>query len=87
MAKDGKRQYELGADTEHRELPVRDHLANERTLLSWIRLSIAVSGLGFVVARFGLFLDEIFLQQPTLRRTPGLSVPIGVVLTLALVAG
>lgn len=33
---------------------VRDHLANERTLLAWSRTSIAIVGLGFVVARFAL---------------------------------
>ena len=35
---------------------LREHLANERTLLAWIRLSLASAGFGFVVARFGLFL-------------------------------
>jgi len=38
---------------------VSDHLANERTYLAWIRTSIAIVALGFVVARFGLFLGEI----------------------------
>jgi putative membrane protein len=33
---------------------LRDHLANERTLLAWSRTSIAIVGLGFVVARFAL---------------------------------
>ncbi|MGO8948142.1 MAG: YidH family protein [Ktedonobacterales bacterium] len=33
---------------------VRDHLANERTLLAWSRTSIALVGLGFEVARFAL---------------------------------
>lgn len=32
----------------------RDHLANERTLLSWVRTAIAVIGLGYVVDRFAL---------------------------------
>lgn len=35
-----------------------DHLANERTFLAWLRTSIALMGLGFVVARFSLFLKE-----------------------------
>lgn len=34
-------------------------LASERTLLAWIRTALAMMGLGFVVARFGLFLREI----------------------------
>jgi putative membrane protein len=34
----------------------RVFFAAERTLLAWIRTGLAVMGLGFVVARFGLFL-------------------------------
>jgi putative membrane protein len=33
---------------------LRDHLANECTLLAWSRTGIAVVGLGFLVARFAL---------------------------------
>jgi len=35
---------------------IRDRLANERTLLAWIRTSIALMGFGLVVAKFSLFL-------------------------------
>ena len=34
----------------------RVYFAAERTLLAWVRTGIGVIGLGFVVARFGLFL-------------------------------
>lgn len=30
---------------------VRDHLANERTMLAWVRTAITVIGLGFLVGR------------------------------------
>ncbi|MCL4498963.1 MAG: DUF202 domain-containing protein [Chloroflexi bacterium] len=63
-----------------------EHLANERTLLSWVRLSIAVSALGFVVARFGIFIAQFLAIQTTpLHKSfeTGLSVPIGVLLVLA----
>jgi putative membrane protein len=32
----------------------RDHLANERTLLAWIRTAITVVGLGFIVDRLAV---------------------------------
>jgi putative membrane protein len=38
---------------------VRDHLANERTFLAWVRTSLGMIGLGFVLARMGLFLRQI----------------------------
>jgi putative membrane protein len=56
-----------------------DHLANERTFLAWIRTSIAVISLGFVIARFSFWLDQLALstgQHIQLQRT-GLSLPIG----------
>jgi putative membrane protein len=37
----------------------RDHAANERTLLAWVRTGVALMGFGFAIARFGLFLREI----------------------------
>ena len=42
----------------------RDHLANERTLLAWVRTSIAIMALGFVVARFGLLVREFGSHAP-----------------------
>ena len=34
----------------------RVFFASERTLLAWLRTGISIVGLGFIVARFGLFL-------------------------------
>jgi putative membrane protein len=36
-----------------------DHLANERTFLAWIRTALGLIGLGFVLARMGLFLRQL----------------------------
>jgi putative membrane protein len=56
-----------------------EHLANERTFLAWVRTSIAIMSLGFVVAKFGLWLRELATrlspQSPT--QGSGLSGPVG----------
>ena len=55
-----------------------DYLALERTFLAWIRTALSLMGFGFVVARFGLFLREMQLVQPTAPpRSPGLSLWFG----------
>ncbi len=70
-------------------------MANERTFLAWVRTSIAVTGLGFVVARFGLWLRQLSARfdagGPLVRHT-GLSLPLGVAMMsvgglLAVLAG
>jgi putative membrane protein len=58
----------------------RVYFAAERTLLAWIRTGITVIGLGFVVARFGLFL-QILRRDPSPYTHPG-STLIGVGLVL-----
>ena len=59
-----------------------DHLANERTFLAWVRTSIAVTGLGFVVARFGVWLrqlsDRMDAGGPAAVHHTRLSLPLGV---------
>lgn len=37
----------------------REHQANERTFLAWLRTSLALIGFGFAIARFGIFLRQI----------------------------
>src|SRR3989442_13547503 len=54
-------------------------LANERTFLAWVRTSIAVMGLGFVVARFGLWIQDLASNvNPRIQlKSTGLSLPLG----------
>src|ERR1700723_1785493 len=60
---------------------ISDYLGAERTLLAWIRTGLALMGFGFVVARFGLFLQELQASQrfPSLQPY-GLSLWFGVAL-------
>src|SRR5579872_5908166 len=61
-----------------------DHLANERTFLAWVRTSISVIGLGFVVAKFSVWLRELSVRfnSPAPVHSTGLSMPLGVSLML-----
>jgi putative membrane protein len=61
-----------------------DYLAAERTFLAWIRTGLALMGFGFVVARFGLFLQEIHVVAPNVPAPRhGLSIWFGTALIAA----
>jgi putative membrane protein len=58
-----------------------DYLAAERTFLAWIRTGLALMGFGFVVARFGLFLQQVRIVEPGLQsHSYGLSIWFGTAL-------
>src|ERR1044071_8326046 len=59
----------------------RVYFAAERTLLAWVRTGVTVIGLGFVVARFGLFLRLMNPAHPDLGRT-SVSAVLGGLVTL-----
>jgi inner membrane protein YidH len=51
----------------------RDHAANERTMLAWLRTGIALMAFGFAIARFALFLRQLSeARQPIGRGVQGL---------------
>ena len=50
----------MEADNEPREqggTEIREHLANERTLLSWVRTGVSLISIGLVVERAGALVD------------------------------
>lgn len=49
----------------------RDHLANERTFLAWVRTGVSVMALGMALAKFGPVVDP-----------GGLSIPAGLVMVV-----
>lgn len=62
----------------------RDHLANERTLLAWIRTSIGIMAFGFVVVKFSLFVKQIslLLGKNNVIAQHGYSSMIGILLVV-----
>jgi putative membrane protein len=61
-----------------------DFLAAERTLLAWIRTGLSLMGFGFVVARFGLFLQQMqVMQKASNVQSYGLSLWFGTLLIAA----
>jgi uncharacterized protein (DUF302 family)/uncharacterized membrane protein YidH (DUF202 family) len=71
-------------ETPHESRPrasLSDYLAAERTVLAWIRTGLALMGFGFVVARFGLFLQQLqFVQHEAPVQTSDVSLWLGTAL-------
>src|ERR1700730_13909684 len=62
----------------------RAFFAAERTLLAWVRTGLTIMAFGFVVARFGLFLRLLAVQQQGVAYTQAPS-PISNAVGIALV--
>ncbi len=68
----------------------RDHLANERTFLAWVRTGAAIVVFGFAIGRFAIAMRQLTALEGHPIRTAGLSVWIGavsIVLGVLLVVG
>lgn len=57
----------------------RDHLANERTFLAWVRTGVATIVFGFAVGRFSIALQEFLQIQGKAASTPGLTAWLGMI--------
>lgn len=73
----------------HKQIP-NDHLANERTLLAWVRTGIGIMAFGFVVVKFSFFIKQLSilmgtrqgLENGTLPEHNGFSSFIGIALVV-----
>lgn len=61
---------------------IQTRLANERTLLAWLRTSVALMGFGVMIARLGVFLEMLVQTAGTHARAAGQSRVTGVALLL-----
>jgi putative membrane protein len=69
------------ANPEEPERDPRVYFAAERTFLAWIRTGLGLMGVGFAVARFGLFLRQMQSEETHMPiHSTGLSVWSGVAL-------
>jgi len=64
----------------------RDHLANERTFLAWVRTSVAIVVFGFAIGRFAIALRQLTRFQGQVSKSTGLSVWMGMISILGGVA-
>jgi putative membrane protein len=55
----------------------RDHLANERTFLAWVRTGAAIVVFGFAIGRFSIAMRQLTALEGHPIRTAGLSVWMG----------
>lgn len=55
----------------------RDHLANERTFLAWVRTGAAIIVFGFAIGRFSIAIRQLSALQGHGVKTAGISVWMG----------
>ncbi|MFW6370777.1 MAG: YidH family protein [Bacteroidota bacterium] len=69
-------------DNPKNDTKLREHLANERTFLAWVRTAVALIGLGFVIVKFALFINEmsVLFHEEAVQETEGFSSVIGIII-------
>nr|WP_294924054.1 DUF202 domain-containing protein [uncultured Flavobacterium sp.] len=63
---------------------INEHMANERTFLSWIRTGIGIMVFGFVIVKFSVFVNQLpveFFKDSTIPKN-GFTIFIGIALVL-----
>jgi putative membrane protein len=60
----------------------RDHLANERTFLAWVRTGVATIVFGFAVGRFSIAIRELLQASGKSPTTPGITAWLGMIATI-----
>ena len=75
----GEEKERRDGSGERNDTEVREHLANERTLLSWVRTGVSLISIGLVVERAGALADA---ANPKLVGTSGASELFGLALAL-----
>ncbi len=69
------------------ETEVREHLANERTLLSWVRTGVSLISLGLVVERAGALAKAAKLQVGPASATELFGLALALLGALTLILG
>ena len=67
----------MAADPNANPNRARDHLANERTFLAWVRTGAAIVVFGFAIGRFSIAMRQLTAFSGHPLRTGGLSVWMG----------
>jgi putative membrane protein len=67
---------------ENNKKMINEHMANERTFLSWVRTGIGIMVFGFVIVKFSLFINQLpsdFFQDSNIPKN-GFTIFIGIAL-------
>jgi putative membrane protein len=88
-----RRSEILQPQNEHTDPPeqggteIREHLANERTLLSWVRTGVSLISLGLVVERAGALARAAHLQVGSTSATELFGMSLALLGALTLILG